>query len=245
MILGVRRAPSVGTGRRAAVLAAAGCPGARRSCPRTSAPAPMRRAELFAEHVAAGRGPRWKPSAAEFAAVYRGEGRNAPGSPLAEILRRAERLALFAVTLGEADQPGASQRCLAARGLRAGVHAGRDGVGRGGRGRRPGRAPVRRRPARAGPGHARRRGAALQPRLLRLAHDRAAEALRRLRPERIGIVAEGELPDAAAEVGVGRDGRRAARRSTGSRTTTDFCDRLPRRATCRDRLRALFTHEHA
>jgi hypothetical protein len=37
----------------------------------------------------------------EFAEVYRGEGRNAPENPLLEIYPRAERLALFAVTLGE------------------------------------------------------------------------------------------------------------------------------------------------
>jgi hypothetical protein len=37
----------------------------------------------------------------EFAAVYRGEGRNAPQTPLEEIFPRATRLALFAVTLGE------------------------------------------------------------------------------------------------------------------------------------------------
>jgi hypothetical protein len=39
-------------------------------------------------------------SSAEFAEVYAGEGRNAPDSPLARILPRAERLALFALTLG-------------------------------------------------------------------------------------------------------------------------------------------------
>ena len=36
----------------------------------------------------------------EFAAVFEGEGRNAPASPLAEIYPKAERLALFAVTIG-------------------------------------------------------------------------------------------------------------------------------------------------
>ncbi|MBM4116409.1 hypothetical protein FJ251_01520 [bacterium] len=39
-------------------------------------------------------------SRADFAAVYCGEGRNAERSPLAEIAPRAERLALFALTLG-------------------------------------------------------------------------------------------------------------------------------------------------
>jgi hypothetical protein len=38
---------------------------------------------------------------AEFAAVYDGEGRNAPDSPLAGIFPKAERLTLFAVTIGE------------------------------------------------------------------------------------------------------------------------------------------------
>jgi len=38
--------------------------------------------------------------AEEFAAVYRGEGRNARRTPLEAVFPRAERLALFAVTLG-------------------------------------------------------------------------------------------------------------------------------------------------
>lgn len=38
---------------------------------------------------------------ADFKAVYAGEGRNAPRSPVADISGRAEHLALFAVTLGE------------------------------------------------------------------------------------------------------------------------------------------------
>ncbi len=38
----------------------------------------------------------------EFAGVYRGEGGNEPETPLEEIFPRAERLALFAVTAGEA-----------------------------------------------------------------------------------------------------------------------------------------------
>jgi hypothetical protein len=37
----------------------------------------------------------------EFAAVYRGEGRNEPRTPVGDIYVRAERLALYAVTLGE------------------------------------------------------------------------------------------------------------------------------------------------
>jgi hypothetical protein len=40
-------------------------------------------------------------SVAEFKAVYHGEGRNAPHSPVADVCGRAEHLALFTVTLGE------------------------------------------------------------------------------------------------------------------------------------------------
>lgn len=41
-------------------------------------------------------------SAPEFAAIYAGEGRNAPETPLAGIFPRAQRLTLFAVTVGAA-----------------------------------------------------------------------------------------------------------------------------------------------
>lgn len=40
-------------------------------------------------------------SAGDFAAVYQGEGRNEPRTPVGDIFRLADRLALFAVTLGE------------------------------------------------------------------------------------------------------------------------------------------------
>ena len=40
-------------------------------------------------------------SASEFETVYRGEGRNQPHTPVGDICRRADSLALFAVTLGE------------------------------------------------------------------------------------------------------------------------------------------------
>jgi len=40
-------------------------------------------------------------SAAEFDATYRGEGRNAPENPLADIFPKASQLLLFAVTIGE------------------------------------------------------------------------------------------------------------------------------------------------
>jgi len=56
-------------------------------------------ARLFAE-TAAPQGLWAEIPAAEFAAVYEGEGRNAPAAPLAEIHPKAERLALFAVTIG-------------------------------------------------------------------------------------------------------------------------------------------------
>lgn len=39
-------------------------------------------------------------SRADFEAVYRGEGRNEPSTPVGDILAKAENLALFAVTLG-------------------------------------------------------------------------------------------------------------------------------------------------
>jgi hypothetical protein len=48
----------------------------------------------------------------EFRAVYDGEGRNAPRSPLADICTRAEHLGLFAVTLGERTSEAVS-RCVA------------------------------------------------------------------------------------------------------------------------------------
>lgn len=70
-------------------------------------------AEIFAE-TAAPAGV-WKEIAAgDFAAVYRGEGRNAPVSPLEEIFPRAEYLALFAVTIGGATSD-ALQRCFETR----------------------------------------------------------------------------------------------------------------------------------
>ena len=48
----------------------------------------------------------------QFRAVYHGEGRNAPRSPVADICARAEHLALFAVTLGERTSQAVS-RCFA------------------------------------------------------------------------------------------------------------------------------------
>jgi len=59
---------------------------------------------LFAESVAPA-GVLADVTPAEFEVVYRGEGRNEPNSPVADIFPRAEHLALFAVTLG----PGVSE----------------------------------------------------------------------------------------------------------------------------------------
>ncbi len=57
-------------------------------------------AEILAESVAPA-GVLADIGVAEFGAVYEGEGRNAPRSPVADIYTRAEHIALFAVTLGE------------------------------------------------------------------------------------------------------------------------------------------------
>jgi hypothetical protein len=57
-------------------------------------------ASLFAEHVAAA-GVVQEIDGPAFAEVYRGDGRNAPDSPVARIAPRAERRHLFAVTLGD------------------------------------------------------------------------------------------------------------------------------------------------
>jgi len=69
-------------------------------------------AELFTRHAA--------PAASvadiardTFAELYRGEGRNAPAGPVAEIFPHAEHLAVFAVTLG-APVGVALDRCFAA-----------------------------------------------------------------------------------------------------------------------------------
>jgi hypothetical protein len=56
-------------------------------------------ADLFAEKVAAA-GVLADVTPDEFGAVYRGEGKNEPDTPVAGIFPRAEHLALFAVTLG-------------------------------------------------------------------------------------------------------------------------------------------------
>ena len=84
---------------REAVLAQLGIPPAADLPPRTEALLETA-AALFAEHVApAGVLSELPPEV--FAQVYRGEGRNAPESPVPIIAARAEHLALFAVTLGQ------------------------------------------------------------------------------------------------------------------------------------------------
>jgi hypothetical protein len=70
-------------------------------------------AELLAQHVAPA-GVLEDIAPDEFAAVYEGEGRNAPAGPVARIFPRAEHLALFAVTLGDGIAP-ALHACFADR----------------------------------------------------------------------------------------------------------------------------------
>ena len=70
-----------------------------------------RAAELLIESAAPA-GVMEEISGAEFGEVYRGEGRNDPASPVADIFGRADHLALFAVTLGEGVSE-ALARCFA------------------------------------------------------------------------------------------------------------------------------------
>lgn len=70
-------------------------------------------AAIFAE-TAAPAGALREIAVDEFASLYDGEGRNAPDSPLAEIFPQAERLALFAVTIGGATSE-ALDRCFMAQ----------------------------------------------------------------------------------------------------------------------------------
>ncbi len=57
--------------------------------------------EIF-ERLATPRGLIKELPVEDFAEIYRGEGRNAPDTPLAEIYPNAQRLAVFAATVGEA-----------------------------------------------------------------------------------------------------------------------------------------------
>jgi hypothetical protein len=70
-------------------------------------------AALLAEHVAPA-GVLAEVTHDEFAAIYEGEGRNAPAGPVAEIFPRAEHLAVFAVTLGDGIA-SVLHTCFAAR----------------------------------------------------------------------------------------------------------------------------------
>ncbi len=69
--------------------------------------------DLFAESLAPA-GVLAEVTAEEFDAIYRGEGRNQPETPVALIFPRAEHLALFAVTLGP-RVGDALTRCFAAQ----------------------------------------------------------------------------------------------------------------------------------
>lgn len=69
-------------------------------------------ADLFSRHAAPA-GIVADISRDAFATLYQGEGRNAPNGPVAEILLRAEHLAVFAVTLGEPIS-AALRRCFEA-----------------------------------------------------------------------------------------------------------------------------------
>jgi len=83
----------------AAVVAALGLKGGRRPSPR-SAELLRRALELF-RGLSEPRGVSLPVTAEEFAAIFRGQGRNARHAPLEVIFPRAERLHLFAFTLGE------------------------------------------------------------------------------------------------------------------------------------------------
>jgi hypothetical protein len=83
----------------AAVFAALGLRPGRQ--PSAASSALLQRAlEIFAVNVEA-RGMSRPVSASEFAGIFQGRGLNAPGAPLEKIFPRAERLHLFAFTLGE------------------------------------------------------------------------------------------------------------------------------------------------
>jgi hypothetical protein len=71
-------------------------------------------AELFARHVAPA-GILADVSGPAFERLYRGDGRNAPRSPVGEIAPRAEHIALFAVTLGQGVSEAFADRLAADR----------------------------------------------------------------------------------------------------------------------------------
>jgi hypothetical protein len=198
-------------------------------------------AELFAEHVAP-TGVLAEISSAEFADVYRGEGRNEPSSPVAGIVGRAEHLALFAVTLGEGISE-ALQRCFAADDfalaftLDALASVAADGAADLAERRFDGML--------RGRGWTMADGAVLRysPGYCGWDVTGQRKLFASLRPERIGLsLTESCLMQPLKSVsGVLIGGPRTIHRFP---PTYDFCDSCKAR-TCRDRLSALFTHEHA
>jgi hypothetical protein len=105
-------APGAIGARREAALAQMGIPHG------TAVPPRIERlyddaAAIFVE-TAAPAGVRREIDVDGFASVYDGEGRNAADSPLAEIHPRAERIALFAVTIGAATSE-ALEQCFEAQ----------------------------------------------------------------------------------------------------------------------------------
>lgn len=197
--------------------------------------------ELFAEHVAPA-GLLADIDVAEFAEVYRGEGRNEPRSPVGEILGRAEHLALFVVTLGEGISQ-ALQRCFAAEDfalaytLDAMASVAADGAADLAERRFDGML--------RGRGWTTPDGAVLRysPGYCGWDVTGQRKLFASLRPERIGLaLTESCLMQPLKSVsGVLIAGPRTIHRFP---PTYDFCDRCNAR-TCRDRLGALFAHEHA
>jgi hypothetical protein len=91
--------PADVTPDRAAVLGQLGIPEGTEVAPRIASLCTAA-ATLFLEHAAPA-GVCADVTADEFAAIYRGDGKNAPSGPVSDIFPRAEHLAVFAVTLGE------------------------------------------------------------------------------------------------------------------------------------------------
>jgi hypothetical protein len=85
--------------RPAAVYAALGLKSGRQPSPRSSAL--LKQAMEIFDGSGEPRGMRCSVTVEEFAGIFPGRGLNAPGAPLGKIFPRAERLHLFAFTLGE------------------------------------------------------------------------------------------------------------------------------------------------
>jgi hypothetical protein len=192
-------------------------------------------AEIFAQHVAPA-GILEDLSNTTFAEVYRGEGRNAEPSPVAEISSRAEHLALFAVTLGESVSQAVGQ-CFADQDFALGytldamASVAADALGEQAERRFEARLRVR--------GWTAPDGAALRYSPGYCGWDvtgqRALFAY--LRPEAIGLSLTPSclMRPLKSVSGVLIAGPRAIHRFA---PTYDFCERCEER-TCRDRLRAL------